>query len=99
MAEGDLIQIEVAYALPGEQLILKIDVSPGASVREAIEGSGMLRRFPEIDLTQNRVGRWSHVVDLDEPVRGGDRIEIYRALIADPTQMRRERAARSKKTG
>lgn len=97
MSEGDLIQIEVAYALPAEQLILKIDVSPGATVRDAIERSGVLQRFPEIDLSQNRVGRWSHVVGLEEAVRAGDRIEIYRPLIADPKQMRRERAARSKK--
>lgn len=99
MSEGDLIQIEVAYALPSEQVILKIDVSPGATVREAIERSGVLRRFPEIDLETNRVGRWSHVVALDAPVRAADRIEIYRPLIADPKQMRRERAARSKKAG
>jgi uncharacterized protein len=97
MSEGDLVQIEVAYALPSEQLILNLDVSPGTSVREAIERSGILRRFPEIDLAQNRVGRWSHVVALDDMVRAGDRIEIYRALIADPKEMRRQRAAESKK--
>lgn len=97
MSEGDLIQIEVAYALPAEQLILKLDVSPGTSVREAIERSGILRRFPEIDLTQNRVGRWSHVVALEDTVSAGDRIEIYRPLIADPKEMRRQRAAESKK--
>lgn len=96
MSEGDLIQIEVAYALPAEQLILKVDVGPGATVREAIERSGILKRFPQIDLSSNRVGRWSHVVELDAPVQAGDRIEIYRPLIADPKQMRRERAARSK---
>lgn len=97
MSEGDLIQIEVAYALPSEQLILKLDVSPGTSVREAIERSGILRRFVDIDLERNRVGRWSHVVALDDTVRAGDRIEIYRGLVADPKEMRRQRAAEAKK--
>ncbi|MES0875097.1 RnfH family protein [Sinimarinibacterium thermocellulolyticum] len=97
MSEGDLIQIEVAYALPEEQLILKVDVSPGTTVRDAIERSGILRRFPQIDLSTSRVGCWSQVVELDRTVRAGDRIEIYRPLIADPKQMRRERAARARK--
>lgn len=97
MVEGDLIQVEVAYALPTEQLILKVDVNPGTTIRQAIERSGILRRFPDIDLKRNRVGRWSHVAELDDIVRAGDRIEIYRALIADPKEVRRQRAAQAKK--
>lgn len=97
MVEGDLIQVEVAYALPTEQLILKVDVNPGTTIRQAIERSGILRRFPDIDLERNRVGRWSHVAELDDIVHAGDRIEIYRALIADPKEVRRQRAAQAKK--
>lgn len=97
MSEGDLIPIEVAYAAPAEQVILKLDVAAGTTVRDAIERSGILQRFPEIDLVQNKVGRWSHVAALDEIVRAGDRVEIYRPLIADPKEMRRQRAAAAKK--
>ncbi|MFP5307695.1 MAG: RnfH family protein [Gammaproteobacteria bacterium] len=97
MSEGDLIPIEVAYAAPAEQVILKLDVAAGTTVRDAIERSGILQRFPEIDLAQNKVGRWSHVAALDEIVRAGDRVEIYRPLIADPKEMRRQRAAAAKK--
>lgn len=93
MSQGDLIQIEVCYALPAEQAILKLDVHAGATVRQAIEKSGILQRFPEIDLAAHRVGRWSHLAALDDRVQAGDRIEIYRPLIADPKEMRRQRAA------
>ncbi|MEW6169400.1 MAG: RnfH family protein [Pseudomonadota bacterium] len=99
MTEGDLIPIEVAYAAPAEQVILKLDVAAGTTLRDAIERSGILQRFPEIDLAHNKVGRWSHVAALDEIVRAGDRVEIYRPLIADPKEMRRQRAAAAKKAG
>ncbi len=97
MTKGDLVPVEVAYALPAEQLVIKVDVGPGTTVREAIERSGMLKRFPDIDLERNRVGRWSHVVALGDTVQAGDRIEIYRALVADPKEVRRQRAAEAKK--
>ncbi|MEQ1440538.1 RnfH family protein [Fontimonas sp. SYSU GA230001] len=97
MSRGDLIQVEVCYARPDEQVILKLDVNEGATLREAIERSGILQRFPEIDLTRNRIGRWSHLAAFDDVVRPGDRIEIYRPLIADPKEMRRQRAAAARK--
>ncbi|MFA5937899.1 MAG: RnfH family protein [Sinimarinibacterium sp.] len=93
MSQGDLIQVEVSYARPSEQVILKLDVNAGATLRQVIEKSGILQRFPEIDLAANRVGRWSHVAALDDLVQAGDRIEIYRPLLADPKEMRRQRAA------
>jgi len=96
MSKGDLISVEVAYARPDEQVILKVDVEPDARIADAIERSGICRRFPEIDLTQARVGLWSHVAQLDDPVKAGDRIEIYRPLIADPKEVRRQRAAKTK---
>ncbi|SFF61727.1 hypothetical protein SAMN04488120_1136 [Fontimonas thermophila] len=96
MVEGDLIQVEVAYALPAEQWILKVDVAPGTTIRAAIERSGILARFPEIDLSRNKVGCWGHLAALDDVVRSGDRIEIYRPLIADPKEVRRRRASQGK---
>ena len=97
MSQGDLIQVEVCYARPSEQVILKLDVGAGATLRQVIEKSGILQRFPEIDLGVNRVGRWSHVAALDDRVEAGDRIEIYRPLIADPKETRRQRAAAARK--
>ncbi|MDP9140516.1 MAG: RnfH family protein [Pseudomonadota bacterium] len=77
--------------------MLEVELSAGATVREAIERSGILQRFPEIDLMQNKVGRWNHLVTLDDVVSAGDRIEIYRPLLIDPKEVRRLRAARDRK--
>lgn len=92
MAEGDLIPIEVAYALPDEQLLLSLNVPEGTTVESAIEQSGILARFPEVDLNQNAVGIFGKVAKKSRVLESGDRVEIYRPLIADPKQMRRERA-------
>jgi len=73
-------------------------VPEGATVREAIEKSGVLVRFPEIDLGVNKVGVFSQTVPLEEPLRAHDRVEIYRPLQTDPREARR-RAAAKKKTG
>jgi putative ubiquitin-RnfH superfamily antitoxin RatB of RatAB toxin-antitoxin module len=88
------MQIEIAYAKPNEQVILVLDVSEGATVETAIIASGMLQRFPEIDLGQNKVGIFSKLCKLDHLLRAGDRVEIYRPLLADPKQARRNRAAK-----
>jgi putative ubiquitin-RnfH superfamily antitoxin RatB of RatAB toxin-antitoxin module len=88
------MQIEIAYAKPNEQVILVLDVSEGATVETAIIESGMLRRFPEIDLGQNKVGIFSKLCKLDRLLMAGDRVEIYRPLLADPKQARRNRAAK-----
>lgn len=87
-----LLRVEVAYALPEEQLLIALNVEEGTTVRLAIERSGILRRAPEIDLAN--VGLFGRVVPLDTPLRDGDRVEIYRPLIADPKQARRDRARR-----
>ena len=98
-AEGTW-RVEVAYAAPSRQEVIEVAVSPGATVEQAIRESGLLERFPEIDLASQRVGVFGERVQLHDPVRDGDRVEIYRPLIADPKQARRERAARGgKKTG
>ena len=96
MAEADLIKVEVAYALRDKQLIVPLEMDPSATVRQVIERSGILARFPEIDLEFNRVGVFSKLTKLDATLREGDRVEIYRPLIADPKEVRRQRAAAGK---
>lgn len=91
------ISVEVAYARPDLQVILAVQVPPGATLRQAIDLSGVLRRFPEIDLALNKVGVFGRLAKLDTPLRAGDRVEIYRALIADPKEVRKQRAAAGKR--
>ena len=90
------IQIEVAYARPDQQLLLPLRVAAGSTVAQVIEASGVLAKFPEIDLAQNKVGIFGKLTKLDTVVRERDRIEIYRALIADPKEVRRQRAEEGK---
>lgn len=92
--QGDLIQVEVAYALPEQQAVMRVDVPEGATVDEVIRRSGVLARFPEIDLAVNKVGIYARLVALDTPINAGDRVEIYRPLQADPKAARRAKAAR-----
>jgi putative ubiquitin-RnfH superfamily antitoxin RatB of RatAB toxin-antitoxin module len=86
------LRIEVVYALREEQVLLVLEVEEGATVRQVIERSGLLLQFPDINLARGRAGVFGKIVPLDTPVRDGDRVEIYRPLIADPKQARRERA-------
>jgi putative ubiquitin-RnfH superfamily antitoxin RatB of RatAB toxin-antitoxin module len=86
--------VEVAYASQKEQLILNLELADGITVGAAIAASGILQRFPEIDLDKNKVGIFSKLCKLDQPLRAGDRVEIYRPLIADPKEARRHRAAK-----
>ncbi len=91
---GDLIQVEVAYALPQEQVVLRVDVPAGATVRDAVNQSGLLARYPDISLEQNRVGIYARLVSPDDAVSAGDRVEVYRPLQADPKASRRAKAAK-----
>ena len=90
------IPIEVAYALPSQQIILKLQVEEGATVEQAILASGILGKFPEIDLAQSKVGIFGKLSKTDTVLREHDRVEIYRPLIADPKEVRRQRAAEGK---
>lgn len=92
----DTILVEVAYALPDEQVILAVAGQPGITVAEAIDQSGILARFPDIDLAVNKVGVFGKLAKLDAMLNPGDRVEIYRALIADPKEARKKRAAEGK---
>jgi hypothetical protein len=92
------INVEVIYALPHQQPLLRVRLAEGATVEDAIRQSGVLDAFPEIDLAKNKVGIFSKLVKLDEKLRDKDRVEIYRALIADPKEVRRKRAEEGKVT-
>ncbi|WP_324778820.1 RnfH family protein [Thiobacillus sedimenti] len=90
------IDVEVIYALPHQQPLLRVRLAEGATVEEAIRRSGVLEDHPEIDLARNKVGIFSKLVKLDEKLRDKDRVEIYRPLIADPKEVRRKRAEEGK---
>lgn len=98
MAEK-MLSLEVAYALPDKQALIAFSVIEGSSVEQAIEASGVLQQFPEIDLVKLKVGIWNRTCRLTDLPKTGDRIEIYRPLIADPKQVRRLRAERAKAEG
>ena len=90
------IMVEVAYALPNQQLIIPVQVAPEANAEAAIQKSGILIKFPEIDLGINQIGVFGKLIRLDTPLRNLDRVEIYRPLIADPKEVRKQRAAYGK---
>ncbi|MBI3574626.1 MAG: RnfH family protein [Gammaproteobacteria bacterium] len=85
-------RVEVAYATPARQEVLEVCVRPGTTVEQVIRASGLLARFPEIDLTRQRVGIFGETARLQDAVHNGDRVEIYRPLVADPKEARRARA-------
>lgn len=90
------INIEVTYALPEKQFLLPVKVEEGCTIEEAIIASGILALRDDIDLKKNKVGIYSRPAKLADVVQEGDRIEIYRPLIADPKELRRQRAEKSK---
>ena len=90
------ILVEVAYAKPELQVIIPLKVKPGTTAEQAIHLSGILDDFPEIDLGKNKIGIFSKITKLDTELRDKDRVEIYRPLIADPKQVRKQRAAQGK---
>jgi putative ubiquitin-RnfH superfamily antitoxin RatB of RatAB toxin-antitoxin module len=90
------IMVEVAYALPHEQLIVPVKVKTGITAEQAIQSSGILTKYPEIDLAINKIGIFGKLSKLDMPLRHLDRVEIYRPLIADPKEVRKQRAADGK---
>lgn len=92
--EMNKIEVEVVYASPSKQLLITCQVKLGSTIQQAIELSGILSQFPEIDLSQQKVGIFGKQRKLTDLVQAGDRIEIYRPLIIDPKKARRNRAAR-----
>ena len=89
------ITIEVAHARPEKQVLLSLQVNPGTTLIEAIEQSSMREAFPDLQIDADSVGIFSRKVGLDYVLKASDRIEIYRPLIADPKEGRRERARKA----
>ena len=91
--------IEVIYALPKEQILIGLDVEQGTTVEQAVKLSGILEKYPEIDLTKNKLGIFGKATKAEQELRDKDRIEIYRPLIADPKESRRKRAEKKESKG
>jgi putative ubiquitin-RnfH superfamily antitoxin RatB of RatAB toxin-antitoxin module len=94
---ADVVKVEVCYALAARQEIVALEMPAGCTVGQAIEASGLMQKFPEIDLEEtNKVGVFGKLTRLDAALRDLDRVEIYRPLIADPKEVRRKRAEEGK---
>ena len=97
MENAETIPVELVYALPDRQVILALEVLADASIADVIAQSGILQQFPEIDLDGSKVGVFGKLGKLTDSLHAGDRVEIYRPLIADPKAVRKQRAAQGKK--
>lgn len=86
------MHIGVSYGDANDQVWMRIEVPDGSTVKQAIELSGLLKRFPDINLEKQKVGIYGKVVKLDTEVKESDRIEIYRMITADPSQVPRRDA-------
>lgn len=93
---ADTIHVEVVYAKPERQEITSLNLPAGSTVGQAIEASGLLAKHPEIDLAKNKLGIYAKLAKVDSTLRDRDRVEIYRPLIADPKEVRKQRAAEGK---
>ncbi|MDD5298410.1 MAG: RnfH family protein [Rhodocyclaceae bacterium] len=90
------INVEVVYALAERQELVRVKLPEGATVTTAVEASGLLQKYPQIDLAKNKLGIFGKLAKADAVVRDRDRVEIYRPLIADPKEVRKQRAAEGK---
>lgn len=91
------MKIEVIYALPERQELVTLDLPEGSTAQQAVEASGLLQKYPDIELGgRNKMGVFAKLVKADAVLRDRDRVEIYRPLIADPKEVRRQKAAEGK---
>ena len=97
MEDAKTIRVEVAYARPDEQAVIPVDVPADATLEQAIGLSRIRERFPEIELDSAKVGVFGKLSSLSATLHPGDRVEIYRPLIADPKAVRKQRAAEGKR--
>jgi uncharacterized protein len=95
-AMSEMLRVEVCYALPDKQELVAVKLPEGATLQQAMEASGLLLKYPEIDLKKNKFGIYAKLSKLDAVLRDRDRVEIYRPLIADPKEVRKQRAAEGK---
>ena len=93
----DSINVEVAYALPEKQVIRAVNVDLGTTIGAAIVQSGIMMDYPDLELEDAKVGIFGKAAKMITVLADGDRVEIYRPLIADPKEVRRKRAAEGKK--
>lgn len=92
----DMIAIEVVYALPDKQTLLRQQVAAGTNALDAVKASGILDKHPEINIATSKMGIFGKLIKPDTVLREKDRVEIYRPLIADPKEVRRKRAEEGK---
>ncbi|HTH40521.1 MAG TPA: RnfH family protein [Rhodocyclaceae bacterium] len=93
---AEKINVEVIYALADRQELITVKLPEGSTLQQAVEASGLLAKYPEIDLAKGKFGIFAKLSKLDAQVRDKDRVEIYRSLIADPKEVRKQRAAEGK---
>ncbi|MBU2917109.1 RnfH family protein [Psychrosphaera sp. F3M07] len=93
------IKVELVYGLPQQQTLLSLEVPEGNTVEQVIVNSKIADKYTDIDLTVNKVGIWNKTCKLQDIVKDGDRIEIYRPLIADPKEVRKRRAEKAIEEG
>ena len=86
------MDVEVAYATPEQQVIVALKLPEGTTVEQAINASDLLNRFTEIDRADIKAGIFGSVCKLEQTLKQGDRVEIYRPLLHDPKEARRQRA-------
>jgi len=92
----EFVRVEVAYALPDRQVLLEVVLPVGATVIDAIEASQIRQKVPGLEVDPGRVGIFGRKAGFGELLRHGDRVEIYRPLLADPKEVRRDRARKQK---
>lgn len=90
--EQRMMRIEVVLAMPEKQTLLEVDLAAGSTIADAIEQSGIAGMFTGFDLDTAKVGIFGQIAAREQTLRDGDRVEIYRPLIADPKEARRQRA-------
>lgn len=90
---GDFVDVQVVYAEAQRHVAIQLRLPPGSTLQHAIEASGIVRGFPEIDLAQCKLGIYGKLARADTVLTAQDRVEIYRPLPADPKEIRRQRAA------
>ena len=92
------ISVEVVLAMPERQELVALEIPEGATLADAIAASGLPEMFEDFEVDPSMVGIFSEKASLDQVLRDGDRVEIYRPLIVDPKEVRRQRARLQAKT-